>query len=88
MISLQPIRTSRDCFRMNSFVPCLHLYSLFVSSHIQVCNTQAEARRDAARVALMNSLTHELPCRRISSQFIAESLQQAATDSGVCVNLH
>ncbi|XP_059192677.1 protein limb expression 1-like [Centropristis striata] len=49
----------------------------------KVCDTQAEARRDAARVALMNSLVNELPCRRINPQFITQSLQQAATDSAV-----
>uniref|UniRef100_A0A665WXG3 Limb and CNS expressed 1 n=1 Tax=Echeneis naucrates TaxID=173247 RepID=A0A665WXG3_ECHNA len=46
-----------------------------------VCDTQAEARRDAARVALMNSLVNELPCRRITTRFITQSLQQAAIDS-------
>ncbi|XP_070761018.1 protein limb expression 1-like [Enoplosus armatus] len=51
----------------------------------KVCDTQAEARRDAARVALMNSLVNELPCRRISPQFITQSLQQAATDSAVSI---
>ncbi|XP_035798648.2 protein limb expression 1 [Amphiprion ocellaris] len=51
----------------------------------KVCDTQAEARRDAARVALMNSLVNELPCRRISHQFITQSLQQAARDSAVCL---
>ncbi|KAM7391743.1 hypothetical protein PAMP_022405 [Pampus punctatissimus] len=51
----------------------------------KVCDTLAEARRDAARVALMNSLMNELPCRRISPQFIAQSLQQAATDSAVSI---
>uniref|UniRef100_A0A8C3AV25 Limb and CNS expressed 1 n=1 Tax=Cyclopterus lumpus TaxID=8103 RepID=A0A8C3AV25_CYCLU len=49
----------------------------------KVCETQAEARRDAARVALMNSLVNELPCRRINPQFITQSLQQAAADSAV-----
>uniref|UniRef100_A0A3Q4GAL1 Limb and CNS expressed 1 n=1 Tax=Neolamprologus brichardi TaxID=32507 RepID=A0A3Q4GAL1_NEOBR len=47
----------------------------------KVCETQAEARRDAARVALMNSLVNELPCRRIDPEFIAHSLCQAARDS-------
>ncbi|XP_056276002.1 protein limb expression 1 homolog [Pseudoliparis swirei] len=51
----------------------------------KVCDTLAEARRDAARVALMNSLVNELPCRRIDAQFIAHSLQQAAADSAVSV---
>uniref|UniRef100_A0A8D3AEY0 Limb and CNS expressed 1 n=1 Tax=Scophthalmus maximus TaxID=52904 RepID=A0A8D3AEY0_SCOMX len=49
----------------------------------KVCDTQAEARRDAARVALMNSLVNELPCRRINPQFITQSLEQAATHSAV-----
>ncbi|XP_075955762.1 protein limb expression 1-like [Anarhichas minor] len=53
----------------------------------KVCETQAEARRDAARVALMNSLVNELPCRRINPQFITHSLQQAATDSAVSVSI-
>ncbi|XP_077457490.1 protein limb expression 1-like [Stigmatopora argus] len=49
----------------------------------KLCNTQAEARRDAARVALMNSLVNELPCRRICPQFISHSLQQATLESDV-----
>lgn len=57
------------------------------SPHRQVCDSQAEARRDAARVALMNSLVNELPCRRISPQFIAQSLRQAATHSAVSMRL-
>uniref|UniRef100_A0AAX7SLV7 Limb and CNS expressed 1 n=1 Tax=Astatotilapia calliptera TaxID=8154 RepID=A0AAX7SLV7_ASTCA len=50
----------------------------------KVCETQAEARRDAARVALMNSLVNELPCRRIDPEFIAHSLRQAARDKDAC----
>lgn len=61
-----------------------HSYSS--SPYSQVCDSQAEARRDAARVALMNSLVNELPCRRISPQFIARSVQQAATHSAVSVS--
>ncbi|KAM4579433.1 protein limb expression 1-like [Fundulus diaphanus] len=49
----------------------------------KVCDTQAEARRDAARVALMNSLVNELPCRRITAEFITHSLNQATTESAV-----
>uniref|UniRef100_A0A672I5J2 Limb and CNS expressed 1 n=1 Tax=Salarias fasciatus TaxID=181472 RepID=A0A672I5J2_SALFA len=48
------------------------------------CDTQAEARRDAARVALMNSVVNKLPCRRISPQFIAQSLQQAVSLEDAC----
>ncbi|XP_027888622.1 protein limb expression 1-like [Xiphophorus couchianus] len=51
----------------------------------KVCDTQAEARRDAARVALMNSLVNEFPCRRITAEFITHSLNQAATESAVPV---
>uniref|UniRef100_A0A3Q3ANF9 Limb and CNS expressed 1 n=1 Tax=Kryptolebias marmoratus TaxID=37003 RepID=A0A3Q3ANF9_KRYMA len=50
----------------------------------KVCDTQAEARRDAARVALMNSLVNELPCRRISPEFIAQSLNQAVSLDDAC----
>ncbi|XP_034547409.1 protein limb expression 1 homolog [Notolabrus celidotus] len=49
----------------------------------KMCASQAEARRDAARVALMNSLVNELPSHRITSQFITQSLEQAATNSAV-----
>ncbi|XP_015228583.1 PREDICTED: protein limb expression 1 homolog [Cyprinodon variegatus] len=49
----------------------------------KVCDTQAEARRDAARVALMNSMVNELPCRCITAEFITHSLNQAATESSV-----
>ncbi|XP_061585054.1 protein limb expression 1-like [Cololabis saira] len=52
----------------------------------KVCDTQAEARRDAARVALMNSLVNELPCRRISPDFISQSLHLAATESSVSMD--
>ncbi|KAM8865639.1 protein limb expression 1-like [Synchiropus picturatus] len=51
----------------------------------KVCDTLAEARRDAARVALMNSLVNELPCRQISAQFITQSLQQATADCPVSI---
>uniref|UniRef100_A0A1A8D120 Lix1 homolog (Chicken) n=2 Tax=Nothobranchius kadleci TaxID=1051664 RepID=A0A1A8D120_NOTKA len=52
----------------------------------KVCDSQAEARRDAARVALMNTLVNELPCRRISPEFIAQSLTQAAEESAVSLD--
>ncbi|XP_072289162.1 protein limb expression 1-like isoform X2 [Eucyclogobius newberryi] len=51
----------------------------------KVCNTQAEARRDAARVALMNSMVNELPCRQITSHFINQNLQQATSDSTMSI---
>uniref|UniRef100_A0A665WXH7 Limb and CNS expressed 1 n=1 Tax=Echeneis naucrates TaxID=173247 RepID=A0A665WXH7_ECHNA len=52
--------------------------------NFKVCDTQAEARRDAARVALMNSLVNELPCRRITTRFITQSLQQAVSIEDAC----
>uniref|UniRef100_A0A8C5DBF4 Protein limb expression 1 homolog n=1 Tax=Gouania willdenowi TaxID=441366 RepID=A0A8C5DBF4_GOUWI len=45
----------------------------------KVCESQAEAQRDAARVALMNTMVNELPCRLINSQFITQTLQQAVS---------
>ncbi|KAM4745490.1 protein limb expression 1-like isoform 2-T2 [Anableps anableps] len=51
--------------------------------NFKVCDTQAEARRDAARMALMNSLVNELPCRRITAEFITHSLNQAAAECAV-----
>uniref|UniRef100_W5MHE6 Limb and CNS expressed 1 n=2 Tax=Lepisosteus oculatus TaxID=7918 RepID=W5MHE6_LEPOC len=47
--------------------------------NFQCCLTKAEARRDAARIALMNSVFNELPSRRITQEFISRSLQEAAT---------
>ncbi|XP_047005868.1 protein limb expression 1 homolog isoform X3 [Ictalurus punctatus] len=48
------------------------------------CYTKAEARRDAARIALMNSTFNDLPCRRITPEFIARSIEEAvATTSEV-----
>lgn len=51
----------------------------------KVCESPAEARRDAARVALMNSLVNDLPCRHITPKFIAQSLEQAAKHSAASV---
>ncbi|XP_028852534.1 protein limb expression 1 homolog [Denticeps clupeoides] len=47
--------------------------------NFQDCSTRAEARRDAARIALMNSMFNELPSRRITPDFIACSLKEAAS---------
>ncbi|XP_026994146.1 protein limb expression 1 homolog isoform X2 [Tachysurus fulvidraco] len=43
------------------------------------CYTKAEARRDAARIALMNSTFNDLPCRRITPEFITRSIEEAVT---------
>ncbi|XP_042546885.1 protein limb expression 1 homolog isoform X2 [Dipodomys spectabilis] len=51
--------------------------------NFQCCLSRAEARRDAAKVALINSLFNELPSRRITKEFIMESVQEAvASTSG------
>ncbi|XP_059999301.1 protein limb expression 1 homolog isoform X2 [Lagenorhynchus albirostris] len=51
--------------------------------NFQCCLSRAEARRDAAKVALINSLFNELPSRRITKEFITESVQEAvASTSG------
>ncbi|XP_076127440.1 protein limb expression 1 homolog [Alosa pseudoharengus] len=53
--------------------------------NFQDCYTKAEARRDAARIALMNSMFNELPSRRITPEFITRSLQEAVATTNGCV---
>ncbi|KAK9408385.1 protein limb expression 1 like [Crotalus adamanteus] len=48
--------------------------------------SRAEARRDAAKVALINSLFNELPCRRITKEFIIESVQEAVSSTSGTLN--
>ncbi|XP_058862225.1 LIX1-like protein isoform X2 [Acipenser ruthenus] len=43
----------------------------------QFCPTKAEARRSAAKIALMNSVFNEHPSRRITDQFIEKSVCDA-----------
>ncbi|XP_006012120.1 protein limb expression 1 homolog [Latimeria chalumnae] len=45
--------------------------------NFKCCSSTAEARRDAAKVALMNSVFNELPCRRITKEFIVKTVQEA-----------
>ncbi|NWI18911.1 LIX1 protein, partial [Crypturellus soui] len=49
--------------------------------NFQNCLSRAEARRDAAKVALINSLFNELPCRRITKDFIMESVREAVSST-------
>ncbi|XP_024074688.1 protein limb expression 1 homolog [Terrapene carolina triunguis] len=49
--------------------------------NFQCCLSRAEARRDAAKVALINSLFNELPCRKITKEFIMESIQEAVSST-------
>jgi len=46
------------------------------------CPTKAEARRSAARIALMNSVFNEQPSRRISQEFIENAVREAAAAQG------
>ncbi|KAM9294201.1 LIX1-like protein [Gastrophryne carolinensis] len=49
----------------------------------QFCPTKAEARRSAAKIALMNSVFNEHPSRRITDEFIEKSVTEAlATFNG------
>lgn len=43
----------------------------------QFCPTKAEARRSAAKIALMNSVFNEHPSRRITNEFIEKSVGDA-----------
>lgn len=43
----------------------------------QNCPTKAEARRSAAKIALMNSVFNEHPSRRISDEFIEKAVNEA-----------
>ncbi|KAI4905428.1 hypothetical protein NFI96_026318 [Prochilodus magdalenae] len=43
----------------------------------QFCPTKAEARRSAAKIALMNSVFNEHPSRRITDEFIEKSVCEA-----------
>jgi len=49
-----------------------------------VCPTKAEARRSAARIALMNSVFNEQPTRKITQDFIDNAVSEASqAHSGV-----
>ena len=50
-------------------------FMLFVS--IQNCPTKAEARRSAAKIALMNSVFNEHPSRKISDEFVERAVRDA-----------
>ena len=50
---------------------------------LQNCPTKAEARRSAARIALMNSIFNEQPNRKITPEFIQKAVQEANSDYGV-----
>ena len=49
----------------------------------KVCPTKAEARRSAARIALMNSVYNEQPSRKITQEFIDGAVSEASHGYGV-----
>jgi LIX1-like protein len=44
----------------------------------QNCPTKAEARRSAAKIALMNSVFNEHPSRKITDEFIEKAIAEAS----------
>ena len=56
----------------------LHIFSPIIFSLIlQNCPTKAEARRSAAKIALMNSVFNEHPSRKITDEFITKAIDEA-----------
>ncbi|KAK2084163.1 LIX1-like protein [Saguinus oedipus] len=53
------------------------------STHLRFCPTKAEARRSAAKIALMNSVFNEHPSRRITDEFIEKSVSEALASFNV-----
>lgn len=52
----------------------------------QFCPTKAEARRSAAKIALMNSVFNEHPSRRITDEFIEKSVCEALASFNVSLS--
>lgn len=76
--------TLKRSVHLNHFIyQSFYLYFFFS----QYCTSRAEARRDAAKVALINSLYNELPTRRITQEFITKSVQEAVASTSVSLML-
>lgn len=82
---------------MPNFIPYKHwlslLYAFLCLTRIacslaarQFCPTKAEARRSAAKIALMNSVFNEHPSRRITDDFIEKSVSEALASFNVSDN--
>ena len=79
----------------NSFDNCsdANAFSLFFSplynffSPLQNCPTKAEARRSAAKIALMNSVFNEHPSRKITDEFIEKAVNEAHQAFQVCITI-
>ncbi|CAN8010082.1 unnamed protein product, partial [Ixodes pacificus] len=59
------------------------LHALMPYALLQNCPTKAEARRSAAKIALVNSVFNEHPSRRISDEFVAQAVREARASFGV-----
>ena len=55
---------------------------------LQNCPTKAEARRSAAKIALMNSVFNEHPSRKITDEFIEKAVGDALASFKVRVSNH
>ena len=59
------------------FFSCCIYSSIIFPSILQNCPTKAEARRSAAKIALMNSVFNEHPSRKITDEFITKAIDEA-----------
>ena len=55
----------------------LHFFINYFLINLQNCPTKAEARRSAAKIALMNSVFNEHPSRKITDEFITKAIDEA-----------
>ena len=63
----------------------LRFSSLLSILLFQNCPTKADARRSAAKIALMNSVFNEHPSRRITDEFIEKAVSDASASFKVSV---
>ena len=54
-----------------------HFFTNYFPINLQNCPTKAEARRSAAKIALMNSVFNEHPSRKITDEFISKAVDEA-----------
>ena len=63
------------------------LTPLYIFLPLQNCPTKAEARRSAAKIALMNSVFNEHPSRKITDEFIEKAVNEAHQAFQVCITI-
>ncbi len=64
------------------------MFNIFLYFSLQNCPTKAEARRSAAKIALMNSVFNEHPSRKISDEFIEKAVGDALSSFGVRTRIY